>query len=486
MAVYYVRKNGSDAAAGTSPGAAWLTIGKALLAGGMATGDTCYVGAGIYREANVTVGITPTTTTSVIADCDGTKTGDAGEVTWTAYATNDTTAPAATTSCLDLNGKNFLYFQGIHFVGGQRSGACGVRASSATKNITFKQCSFINALAANTTMNPTLTVDVAANWTIDQCIFFAHNALSIGAPTSSVADYDLNFQITNCVFLGTSATAIAFTPSGALSFKPGGVDVLNCTFLAKSAGLATAANTSTTFPCTVYNCFIHTSSLGVSSTATGQILEDYNILWCPTPRTNVATGTNSISGDPIPYAPLIELGQAVFQGRQRRQFGAPMLSAPFLGFGNQAGGPTVDLLGLPRPSGPAITKANALNAAGAYERGNTATKETTTVRTGSNALKILGPGTQDFEIAVNAVSTTVTVYGRYDSSYAGTLPAMSVLNGEEAGVTAATATMVAAVNTWEQLSLTFTPTSAGIVTVRLRSSSTAGAGAAFFDDFNAT
>ena len=46
MTTYYVRATGSDGAAGTSAGTAWLTIGKALGAAGIASGDTVYVGAG--------------------------------------------------------------------------------------------------------------------------------------------------------------------------------------------------------------------------------------------------------------------------------------------------------------------------------------------------------------------------------------------------------------------------------------------------------
>ena len=68
MATYYVRKTGSDSNAGTSAGAAWLTIGKALGASGIASGDTVYIGAGVYREA-VTVNMTSATAeTKVIGD----------------------------------------------------------------------------------------------------------------------------------------------------------------------------------------------------------------------------------------------------------------------------------------------------------------------------------------------------------------------------------------------------------------------------------
>jgi hypothetical protein len=122
--------------------------------------------------------------------------------------------------------------------------------------------------------------------------------------------------------------------------------------------------------------------------------------------------------------------------------------------------------------------------AGAFERGDTWAKETTTVRTGSNALYAMGPATQDFDVPVDAAATKISVWLRYDTTYAGTLPQLKVLNGEEAGVTAATATMVAAADTWEQVSLTFTPARAGIVTIRLQSNCTATTGFAFADDMN--
>jgi|GEM_PF-1096396 len=78
-AVYYVRKTGSDLETGTSPSRAWRTVGKA--ASTMLDGDTVYVGAGVYTES-----VTETTDGTAIgpiryiADVDGTRTGDAGDV----------------------------------------------------------------------------------------------------------------------------------------------------------------------------------------------------------------------------------------------------------------------------------------------------------------------------------------------------------------------------------------------------------------------
>ena len=47
---YYVRVSGDDGDDGLSPAAAWATIGKALGASGISSGDTVYIGAGVYRE----------------------------------------------------------------------------------------------------------------------------------------------------------------------------------------------------------------------------------------------------------------------------------------------------------------------------------------------------------------------------------------------------------------------------------------------------
>jgi hypothetical protein len=63
---------------------------------------------------------------------------------------------------------------------------------------------------------------------------------------------------------------------------------------------------------------------------------------------------------------------------------------------------------------------------------------------------------------------------------------MQVLNGTEAGMADATDTATGSSGAWEQLSLNFTPTSAGIVTIRLLSSDTNGGGKMFADDFEVT
>lgn len=494
MTVYYVSPSGSDANNGLGPDAShasnkpWVSLGKALGAAGIASGDTVYVGPGTYREVLTLALASPTVTTSVLADpgnAQGFKDSGAvllaaAPVVWTAYLTNDTTAPSAS-SIMNLNGRDFLLFDGFLFIGGGGTIITGTTTNST--DITYRNCTFLGSgLFSGITY--TGLADIASNWTISRCVLFGATGISITLPTSASADYDSNFQIVNCLFLGSPSSAVTIATSGAGAFKGGGVDVLNCTFLGKGASLATtSANVSTTIPCTIYNCITYTSSAALNANTAGQIVEDYNYIVSGTPRTNVSVGAASITGNPPADAFLVEVGQGVLQGRAVRSFLTPMLGSPLLGFGNQAGAPTVDFLNRPRPAGGASIN----NGLGYLERHETGVKETSTVRTGSAALVLGGPADHEFDVPVDAVSTTLSIYGRYDTNHATTnKPQMLVVNGGECGVADATATMTVGVDTWEQLSLNFTPARAGIVTIRLVSRAAAGNGKAFFDDFAVT
>lgn len=477
MATYYVRKTGSNSNGGTSPSDAWLTIAKALGSTGIASGDTVYVGAGIYREA-VTVAMTSATAeTRVIGDVTGQFTGDAGEVRLTAYATNDKTLPVSA-SALALAGRDYLTFQSINFVGGT---GVVVDANTATStNITFRKCSFqLGSGVGSVFIDWTGAAGVVANWLVENCIFGVGGIIKIRFNTvvSGSSDFDLGVTIQNCIMHagGNFAIAVAgLTGSG----KAGGVKVLNNTLMSLS-GFSVGAVGSTTIPCLAYgNLIISPGGTGLSANTSGQITEDYNLINASTARSLVTAGANSISNGS--YAVLMHFGQNVLRGQAPRPFAMPLDASPLLGFGTGTGVPTTDLTGANRPAGGS----SLLYSAGAYERSDSGAKETTTIRTvGGSALKLTGPGYHDFQVPVDATSTTISIYGRYDSTHAATnKPQMQILNGSECGVADATVTMTAAVDTWELLSSTFTPTAKGIVTVRLISRAAAGGGIAYFDD----
>ncbi len=340
MTDHFIRKTGSDSNNGLSAGAAWLTIGKALLAGGLSSGDTAYVGAGIYREA-ITVGITPTGTTSIIGDVDGSKTGDAGEVRWTAYTTNDTTVANAVAAC-KLNGKNFLSFGNLHLVGGNpATGSCiDGQSVAGSHDLTFTKCAFTPGSNSGARLiGLTATVDLAANYAFDSCWFGpTGNAGSvfITAPTSTVADYNLASTFKNCTWVGgPNEGGPNLASSGANSFKGGGVTLENCTLFC--ATVTVNGSLSVAYPLLLSNCVIHSMDSGaspVTASAIGQIVEDYNVIWSPSAR--VKTGNGPFSQATFNYSTLFSYGQEVIWGGQLRPFGTPLAGSPMLGFGNAA------------------------------------------------------------------------------------------------------------------------------------------------------
>lgn len=483
MALYYVRKSGSDANAGTSPGAAWLTIGKALGAGGIASGDTVYVGAGTYREV-VTVSMTSATAeTQVIADVDGSKTGDAGPIIWTAYTTNDKTAPSGS-ALLNLSGRDFLTFDGFYLVGGTNNTGMVLATTTNSVNITFRRCLF-NTLNTDT-MDITGLADVAQNWLIEQCIFLGgafQSAIYVVSPTSASADYDINFVVRNCLFLtGVHIATIQFDSSGAGAFKPGGGVVQNCQFHSQSnSQIRTGtANRATSIPLQVKNCWLNgIGGTGLNANTSGQISEDYNLIQQGTARTNVSAGANSIAT--TNYSKLIDAGYSELVGLIRKPFHSPVRGSPLLGFGNDStpAALTTDIHGRPKPAGGDSTALGI----GHLERHDTAVNETSVVDAGSTACKIVGPGDHDLLIPVDASATVITVRVRYDTNHGTTnKPQAALLANGEIGVTAETKTATVGTDTWETLTFSsFTPTARGYVKVRLVSRSAAGNGIAYFD-----
>lgn len=493
MTVFYVSKNGSDSNNGLGPDAShatnkpWLTVGKALghsAVAGISSGDTCYVAPGVYRE-EIVVGITsPTVETLVrgdVANAQGFKDGSgvrlaAGEVRVTAYTSGDTAAPAS--SPVSLSGRDWLTFEDMILVGGSASAVFATTATS--QHITFRRC----LLVSQNDHAVVLTNSAAAqvfDWLLENCVVFSApsaNCVRVTFATSSAgADYDGNVVIRNCLLMTVSTIAVNVLASGALAFEGNGVHLRNCTVFGTTGFSSSSASLSNTVANTIYNCLFFATSGMVANAAGGLITEDYNRTIGPTPRTNVTGGAHSVEGSST-HSNLLELGQSALLGMRPRPLFAPSAGSPTLGFGNTSG-TSSDLLGVPRPSGGA----SALPAVGAHERANSWGKETTTVRTGTNALSVTGPAVQDFELPVDAVATTVTAYVRWDSTYAGTKPQLKVLVGSEAGVSDATATAAGSANSWEQLSLNFTPARAGIVTVRLQANDTNGAGKTFADDW---
>lgn len=492
MTTYYVRKTGNDGAAGTSPATAWLTIGKALGAAGISSGDTVYIGAGVYREKVTCALISPVAETFVIGDVNGSHTGDAGEIRITNYLTDDKTAPT-NQSVLDLNGRNYLTFQTMTFQGlfipegPPQVNRALIDTSTPSQYIKFIDCA-INLFALKYigyAIYCTGAVDTPMHWLVDRCKFLLGNSdvrFWYINDVGHAADFDADVIVRNCQFIGGGG--VAFKGSNTVGGFAGGMVVRNCFVYADSdTGIDTSA-TSLTYPVQVYNCLVWNmpgAYYALQANIAGELVSDYNHIlasWSDT-YSNVTPGGNDIADGS--YAMLMHFGQELQQGLMLRPFGMPTADSPLLGFGDDGNAPSVDILNRPRPAGGQSTA----GAVGAYERHDTAVKETIVFDV-TPGIKIVGPGDHEFQIPVDATATTISVKARYDANHAATnKPQAILLAAPEIGVTTETETMTAAVDTWETLTFTqFTPTASGVVTVRLVSRSAADNGIAYFDTFN--
>jgi hypothetical protein len=122
-------------------------------------------------------------------------------------------------------------------------------------------------------------------------------------------------------------------------------------------------------------------------------------------------------------------------------------------------------------------------AVGAYEPVNNAIKETGTVLSGSNSIRIFGPGQHDFDIPVSGTSTTISVFANYNDVYKGNKPQLSIVNAQEVGLSDSTVSMVGVSGQWEKMSITIIPSGLGVVTARIISNATGSCGSVFFDAF---
>lgn len=494
MATYYVSPSGNDSNNGLSADAShasnkpWLTIGKALGASGIASGDTVYIGPGTYREA-VTVAMTSAVAeTSVLGDPingQGFKDGSgvlltAGDVVWTGYTTNDTTAPGAN-STLFLQGRDFLTFKFITFFGSAQASGNIVRADTNTStNIKFIQCVFIPSGSGTNSILITCAANTALHWLVDSCSFIqlkGVNSISMTL-TTHTADYDVDFIAQNCLFM-IGARALSVTNSASGGGCGTGILVYNCTCIGQtvSAISVTSAGTTQATPSKIENCILVTpSATAVISGHTSQLTENYNWISAATARSNVNAGANSIADQS--YALTIDIGQSLIGGRQLRPMFQPV-SAPILGFGSSAAAPATDFLQRTRPSGGASTN----KSIGYLERHDFATREATVIDASTYAIKLVGPGDHDIMIPVDASATVLSIKTRYDTNHATTnKPQAILLARPDIGVATETKTATAAVDTWDTLTFSsFTPTAKGWVVLRLVSRSAAGNGIAYFD-----
>lgn len=117
---------------------------------------------------------------------------------------------------------------------------------------------------------------------------------------------------------------------------------------------------------------------------------------------------------------------------------------------------------------------------GAVEAPAQARQETTIFSEGSNSARFEGAGFIEVQVPVTTASTTISVDAYYDANYIGTKPQLVVSNIP--GIADQTDTVAGSAGAFESLSVNFTPTSAGVVRVRLKSNDVSTTGKCYFDN----
>lgn len=428
---------------------------------------------------------------AVIGDVDGAQTGDAGQVTISAYTTNDKSAPSATI-LLSFTTHGYLSHSLLTFIGGgARIVENTTTGTSPGTNHTFLDCVFNNFHTAG---QPVIdlygsTAGTPLATTLDRCIAInAHGiALEFGlyCTASGAADFDNACIVRNCLLVtfGLTAATVNIPSENTNTYHPGGVRIYGCTILGY-LGVSTGANISTSVACEIHNSFI-IGSTGISASSSGQITGSYNSIYANTPATNYTYGTGDVSnsaGTGTYLAPLLELGQSQKWAGVIRQFMAPDgASSPLLGTGSATftgNYPNFDWAGRPRPSG-----GQSANAAIGYSELHDYAIEDTVVYNDSPASgELVGPGDQFILVPVDGVSSTISIYVRFDS-YGGTnYPTVNLLANGELGVAAQTQQCSSSSGTFQQLTFSaITPSKAGWVTIQVVSYDTGGTGTVHFD-----
>lgn len=397
-----------------------------------------------------------------IADVTGENTDDVGGIVRITASDNDQTGARA--NAITATSKNYRVFRGFHVDMG------------TTVNIILSDCTHFvlsDLVCDYSDMGIQVSGQNALACTVRRIMAYGYTrAFYISA--NPVID-DVGHVFENCL----SDVGVLLQCFGIA--RVGGLTARNLTILGSRAGGGgwRVANALTTGQTTyITNSVLYKNSVALYAVNSGEVTENYNTFFLNgTDRTNVNVGASSLTHPPLMNQPILYAGEDYRSGYR---FPPPLTGD--LSEWSQIAAVTgvderdVDLYGVPRP-------ATASKCSWGSTQFADMELESGTVQAGSYARALNDAGTVLVRrVPCTNVQTTVTLYMRYEANYAGSLPRMVI---KQPGASDRSTVMVAAANTWEQLSDTFTPNaSPGYFEVWAESRNTDGANdKVFYDTF---
>ncbi len=437
MATYYIDPiNGNDGDDGLSWANAFLTLNGAEDEP-VAANDTIYVGPGVYREL-LTLDVSGGAGNQItyIGDVTGEHTDGIGGVIRVTGSNNDITAARA--NCITAAGITHRTFRGFRF---DIASGNMIQDTASPTDWIMEDCRFTSPLDDIIEF----TGDSQADCTFRRCIFIGCDSGRYQMYFSSTGIQDSGHVVENCQLIGASSGR------GIGMDDVGGVYIRNCLLF----GHTRAVDIFDALPLgytavTVENCTLEYNTTALRAAVLGEIVEDFNTFFQNTTnRTNVNVGGNSVTSPSLARMPLLHAGASQISG-----FRFPLPVFGELSEWSQIAAitgsnePTEDLFGIVRPT---TASKNSWGPVQFHDR----ELETITVQAGTYARTLLDAGS----VLVRRVphvgaEVTVTLYMRYGNTYAGNLPQMVI---KQPGAADQVSTVVAAADTWEQLSDTFTP-----------------------------
>ncbi len=479
MANIYVRKSGSDSNDGSTPALAKLTIAGAISA--MNSGDIIYVGSGVYREGDI---LTGQKTVTIIGDITGEHTGDAGEVIWSGMDLTDTINNSYS-YIIKSDGEGYgIYLENILFTNFKITLGTGCIQKDNYGDFIIKKCTLYsifvpnNAIRAihyhhtNTSSSENIILE---DIKIINCISYGTTVgrgIEINTQTTSNNTLSIkNIYIDNCF----SSYSSSSTFTGVYARFYGTLNnfenytICNCNPLSRNNDGIRGIDFESNKDCDFYNCSMYNCS------ARGLV----GLFLCG--QTHTYTGHNcsvhnNIVGTDTEYY-IVEDNWV-----RKANYVIPKVShlsrfSPLKGAGSTTF-PATDIDGNPRP---VYGNGTACDIGAVESTSDIIQKESTIKDSGDYSIKVSPCNyfKKTFQVPVTASTLrTVKVKIRIDGTWGTYLPRVS-LSGQ--GMTLSQDTKNSTTGSFEELTVSGTPTTTGIALLTIEAHS-ANTDAAFYID----